>query len=314
MSVKRSSAFGGEGFKQRTKSLREEIGTLWAPCGINTEYMRLKTVLLHRPGSELDSLVNADSVQMLDLPEQGEAAKQHEAIEKTYKKQGVNVRLLKPQETPPPNIMFQADLIFMTPEGAVLARPASTVRAGEERFVAKRLGDLGIPIIKAIRGRGVFEGADAMWINPENVIVATGHRTNPEGAKQLESALKEQGVNTVRVGLPQGSMHLMGTLRLPSENLAVCWPGRVPYDAVRALHEFGYDVVYLPNLNEATKGAPLNFVVLEPMSVLMPGENPVTKNYFEDIDMKCLEVEIPDILKAAGGIACLTGVLEREMR
>jgi arginine deiminase len=314
MSSSRSSAFGGEGFKHRTSSLREEIGRIWASCGVDTEYRRLRTVLLHRPGAELSSLADADSAQMLSLPDLDKAMRQHRAIENVYKSQGVKVYLLEPGETPPPNTMFQADLTFMTPEGALLARPASTVRAGEERYVARRLTELGIPIIRSIRGKGVFEGADAMWLNPDTVMVATGHRTNPEGREQVEAALREQGVEAVRVGLPQGSMHLMGTLRLPSDDLAVCWPGRVPYDAVRALRDRGYDVEYLPDLAEAAKGAPLNFVVIEPMKVLMPGSNPITREFYEDLGIGCLEVEIPEILKAAGGVACLTGVIEREMQ
>jgi N-dimethylarginine dimethylaminohydrolase len=44
--------------------------------------------------------------------------------------------------------MFVSDLMFMTPEGVFLARPASTDRVGEERRVARRLTELGVPILK----------------------------------------------------------------------------------------------------------------------------------------------------------------------
>ena len=40
-----------------------------------------------------------------------------------------------------PNLMFCADLFVMTPQGAILARPASDVRAGEERWVARGLAE-----------------------------------------------------------------------------------------------------------------------------------------------------------------------------
>ena len=75
-----------------------------------------------------------------------------------------------------PNLMFVADLMFMTPEGAILGRPASTVRTGEERFVARRLAELGIAICR---------------------------------------------------------------------DLAISWPGRVPYAAVGALPERGDTVLFL---------------------------------------------------------------------
>jgi N-dimethylarginine dimethylaminohydrolase len=47
-------------------------------------------------------------------------------------------------------LMFVSDLMVITPEGAVLARPASTVRVGEERWVARQLAELGVPILKGL--------------------------------------------------------------------------------------------------------------------------------------------------------------------
>ena len=53
-------------------------------------------------------------------------------------------------------------------------RPASTVRAGEERYVAAALGALGVPILMSVHGNGTFEGADAMWAAPDLCFVADG--------------------------------------------------------------------------------------------------------------------------------------------
>ena len=98
----------------------------------------------------------------------------------------------------------------MTPEGAILGRPASTVRAGEERWIARRLADLGIPIARTVRGQGTFEGADAMWLDATTVLVGRGLRTNAEGAAQVAATLGEMGVETIVVDMPWGTMHLMG--------------------------------------------------------------------------------------------------------
>jgi N-dimethylarginine dimethylaminohydrolase len=75
---------------------------------------------------------------------------QHEALAQAYIQAGVKVFYVEPGEASLPNQMFVSDLMFMTPEGAVLARPASTVRAGEERWVARRLAELGVPILKGM--------------------------------------------------------------------------------------------------------------------------------------------------------------------
>jgi arginine deiminase len=205
-----------------------------------------------------------------------------------------------------------ADLMFMTPEGAIVGRPASTVRAGEERYVARRLADLGVPILRSVRGRGTFEGADALWIDPQTALVATGLRTNAEGAAQLTSLLREMGVEVIRVGLPYGAMHLMGTLRFADQDLAIAWPGRVPYAAVEALRARGYTVLFIPDTGEAVRGMSLNFVTLGPRRILMAAGNPVTQAFYEEAGITCQTVEVDEIHKAGGGIGCATGILERE--
>ncbi len=308
-----ASAYGGPGWSPRTDSLLREIGRVWSSCGIVDEWSPLRSVLLHRPGDELQELSEPDEAQMLSPLDPERARAQHDALAQAYRDAGVTVHYVEPEGTPPPNLMFMADLIFPTPEGLILARPASTVRAGEERLVARRLAELGIPILRTVRGRGTFEGADAAWVDPSTVLLATGLRTNAEGAAQVTSLLREMKVDVIPVGLPYGAMHLMGTLRFLDRDLAVAWPGRVPYVAVEALRAKGYTVLFLPDDTEAVQGAALNFVTLGPQSVLMAAGNPFTQAFFESAGVSCQTVEVDELLKAAGGIGCLTGVLEREI-
>jgi arginine deiminase len=307
-----ASAYGGPGWSPRMTSLRQEIGTVWRACGVASEWSPLKTILLHPPGPELAKIAEPDQSQMLDTLNAVLARSQHDALARAYRDLGVEVYYVDPQETPPPNLMFVADLLFLTPEGALLGRPASTVRAGEERLVARRLADLGIPILRTVRGTGTFEGADAAWLDPQTVLLATGLRTNPEGAAQVAATLHEMGVTALQVGLPHGSMHLMGLLRLADRDLAVAWPRRIPHAAVEALRARGFSVLFLPDEGEARRGMALNFVTLAPRTILMPAGNPLTQSFYENAGIACYTVEVDELLKAAGGIGCLTGILQRE--
>lgn len=239
------------------------------------------------------------------------AQRQHDALAEAFRSAGVSVHYVDPDEDVPPNLMFLADLMFMTPEGAILGRPASIVRAGEERFIARRLAELGIPILLSVHGEGTFEGADAAWIDLETVLLATGLRTNARGAAQVAGLLEKMGVEVIRVGLPYGTMHLMGQLRLVDRDLAVAWPGRVPHAAVEALRARGFEVLFLPEGDESRRGMALNVVTLGPRSVLMPGGNPVARSLYEEVAISCQTVDVSELVKAAGGIGCLTGVLER---
>jgi len=306
-----ASAYGGPGWSPRTASLRQEIGGLWAACGLDSEWAPLRAVLLQPPGRELEQADDPDGLQLLDAVDAARAQAQHEAMAAAYREAGVRVHYVDPEGTQPPNLMFVADLLFVTPEGAIVGRPASTVRAGEERFVARRLAELGIPILRTVRGRGTFEGADAAWLDSRTVLLATGLRTNAEGAAQVTSLLQEMGVNVIQVGLAYGTMHLMGQLRLVDRDLAIVWPGRAPFAAVEALRARGFRVLSLPDEEEATRGMALNFVTLAPRRILMAAGNPVSQAFYEAAGITCQTVPIDELTKAAGGIGCLTGVLER---
>lgn len=312
--VTEKAAFGGAGWSPRASSLREEIGRLWHACGVTNEWSVLKAVLLHRPGTEIEAVADPNTAQMLACMDAEAARVQHDAMARAFQEAGVAVYHVQPAQKPAPNLMFVADLLFMTPEGAIVGRAASTVRAGEERWVARRLAELGMPILRSVRGTGTFEGADAAWIDAETVLLATGLRTNAEGAAQVTRTLREMGVEVVHVGLPYGAMHLMGTLRFAERDLALAWYGRVPYAAVEALRARGYTVLFVPNEDEAKCGMALNFVTLGPRHVLMAAGNPITQAFYERAGISCETVRVSELLKAAGGIGCLTGILERETK
>ncbi|MCA9921031.1 MAG: hypothetical protein KC421_01600 [Anaerolineales bacterium] len=308
----KASAYGGEGWSPRLQSLAEELGSVWGICGSSSEWTRLKAVLLHRPGSELAASADPKAVQMLDSLDLERAQTQHDAIAQAYRDAGVAVHYVEPTSQPTPNQMFVADLLFMTPEGAILARPASTVRAGEERRVARRLAELGIPIIRSIGGNGTFEGADAMWIDAQTVILGRGLRTNDEGAKQVTAVLNQMGIEVIQVDLPYGTMHLMGMLRIVDHDLALAWPTRFVHRGVEALIQHGLRIAFIPDEAEALQGSALNLVVLGPREILMVAGNTNTQAFYESMGITCHTVAVNELSKAAGAIGCLTGVLERE--
>jgi N-dimethylarginine dimethylaminohydrolase len=249
----------------------------------------------------------------LEIPDWEVARWQHDALAQAYRDQGVSVHYVEPEGVPPPNLIFCADLFFMTPEGAILARPASTVRAGEERWVARRLVDLGIPILRTLRGNAIFEGADAHWLDECTVLIGRGLRTNEQAIFQITGVLNEMGVDVIAVDLPIGTMHLMGILRFLAQDLAIAWPYRLAWRAVEAMRTRGYQVIYIPDEAESTHGGALNFVTLGLREIILAAGNPITQEFLETHGVSCHTVEIAELHKAAGGIGCLTGVLKREL-
>jgi N-dimethylarginine dimethylaminohydrolase len=203
--------------------------------------------------------------------------------------------------------------MLMTPEGAIVTRPASTVRAGEERFVAGALARIGVPILMSVHGNGTFEGADVSWVDKDLCFLAEGLRTNEEGANQVERMLLGIGVKeVVRVGLPYGAMHLDGLLNFLDRDLAVVYPKRTPYKIVQTLLKRGFRLIDVEDEEEAHTELPMNFVALEPGAVLMPSGGDKLREKYEEAGVICHTVNISELIKAGGGIHCMTGYLKRD--
>ena len=316
-----AAAYGGPSWPAREASLADELGSVWSQCGIDSEYATLRTVLLHRPGAELFEVEDADEHLMLEAPDAALCGSQHDAMADAYRANGVQVVYVdpggaeaafsRPNQLPRPNQMFCADLFVMTPSGAIVGRPASTVRAGEERWIARRLADRGVPILRSVGGTGTFEGADLCWLSPGAAMIGRGLRTNTEGAAQVAATLAEIGVETLVVDLPHTSMHLMGEVRFADRDLAFARPGRIPWTALEALRKHGYEVRFFPDDHEMVRGFGHNFVTLGPRRLLMPEGCPLSRAAYEDAAVECVTVELGEIHKCAGGIGCLSGVVTR---
>jgi N-dimethylarginine dimethylaminohydrolase len=293
--------------------MAEEMETSWGDWGVSSEIGPLRSVLLRRPGPELDAVVDFDAMQMRSdlIPEI--VRQQHDAMAETYRSAGVDVHYVERGRTDKPNAMFVRDLMLMTPEGAIVTRPASTVRAGEERLVAEALAQLGVPILMTVHGSGTFEGADIAWVDPDLCFLAEGLRTNEDGADQVERMLREIGVSeVVRVGLPHGAMHLDGLLAIIDRDLAVIWPRRTPFKVVEMLRRRDFTFIEVDDEQEAQDFLPMNFVALAPGVILMPASGERMRAKYEAAGVICHVVDISECIKAGGGIHCMTGFLQRE--
>lgn len=308
-----SAAYGGTVWSPRTRSMREEMPEAWGDWGVSSECGRLGAVLLHRPGGELDEIEDYDAVQMRADLRPAVARAQHDALAEAYRVNGVAVHYLEGTRPDKPNTVFVRDLMLMTPEGAIVTRPASTVRAGEERFVAEALARLGVPILMSVHGEGTFEGADVVWVDRDLCFLAEGLRTNAAGADQVERMLREIGVGeVVRVGLPYGAMHLDGLLGILDRDLAVVWPRRTPHRAVSTLRERGFRLVEVTDEREAQECLPMNAVALAPGVVLMPAGGETLRAAYEAAGVTCHVVDVSELIKAGGGLHCMTGFLKRD--
>lgn len=285
-----------------------------AGIGVATEYGRLRRVMMHRPGAEIDGITDVEAVLWNDLVEPNKARREHDTLTALYRSFGVDVIELDPRDRATPNIYFCRDHFFMTPRGAVIARMASAARAGEEWTAARQLISNGVPIVHGVHGNAIFEGADVVYVRDGVVLVATGLRTDTDGAQQVATELKRMGFEPHIVNMPWGCGHIDGGVNIIGPRTAVMVPNNAPHAAYELLRHMGYTIINAMDARGIDHyGMAINMVPVAPNVVVMPAGNPTMRALFEQHDVECHEVDITELSKGGGGIHCMTGVIQRDM-
>lgn len=304
-------AIPGEKWFAKESSIIEDMTSLWGDWGVSSEVDKLKAVLMRRPGSEIDNFDwQAARFNAPISPEKFRA--QHDELAKLYKDHDVKVHYIEEQRDDRPNALFCRDLVLMTPEGAIVTRPAMEARRGEERYAAKKLADLGVPIIRTVCGSATFEGSMGLWIDRKTIVLASGVRTNREGYEMVSSELLRMGVtNIIHMQIPYGHAHIDGLLNMASHDVAMIHASQVPYDVCDMLKKQGIKLLECPSQIEAKQGLAINFVAIEPGLVIMPAGNPRSQELLEKNGIDVIPIEFDEILKGYGAIHCCTAFLKR---
>src|SRR3989339_492505 len=147
---------------------------------INSEFNKLKTVLIYCPGKEIDKIKSPGKVLFKAPVLLNKLRTEFEEYISVLSDMEVEVKLLNPGNNEIKgiyNLMYMRDLLFMTPYGAVVSNMACNIRKREPYFIEKFFEKERIPVLKKISGKGTFECADALWLNKNTVIVGVGKRT-----------------------------------------------------------------------------------------------------------------------------------------
>jgi N-dimethylarginine dimethylaminohydrolase len=303
----------GERWFPSEQSFSEAMPTYWGDWYCDSEVGTLRAVLMRRPGPELDAVTDPAAVRFKSMITADKARAEHDALAEVYRSHGIAVHYVDGYRLDRPNALFMRDQVLMTPEGAIVCRPAMEARRGEERHAAEALSRLGVPIVKTINGNGIFEGACLMWVDRKTVVLGTGCRANEEGAKQVERELRDMGVTDfIRFPIPYGHAHLDGLMNFPDTRTVMLFPWQVPYEVCKPLMDRGFRILENPHVEEIKLTFGINFVAIRPGTVVMPKGNPGTKSILEEAGIQCIEVDLSEIVKGWGAVHCMTAFLKRE--
>lgn len=305
---------------------REMLKQIWGrKWGISDEVGTLRVVLVHRPREEEIKAVTADAPYHeksgwrydpdgrwiwpgKDLPDLPKMQEQHHALVEIMQNEGIEVinldGVVPPGDGGHVMACMSRDYAVAVKGGVIVCRMARKRRRGEDALVAKKLGSLGVPILRTIHGTGVFEGGNFVQLNQENAVVGQGSLGNEEGERQVEEVLRVLGINLIRTALPGYQGHIDGYLGMAGKNLALVDTSMMSHHFQGTLKDLGIKVI---------PSSFTNVLVLKPGKILASTDiSDEARKALEKEGIETVTVDMLELGKALGGPRCSTCPLIRD--
>jgi len=284
--------------------------------GAQSELSPLRTVIVHRPGLELE-LIEKESPNkwLFDAkPNLRLAQKEHDIFTEVLRREGVNV--INIEQGTLPNQYFTRDVGFITELGAIVGNFRHEIRKGEEKPILSKLKCMKIPILLRLSSNAYLEGGDVIFIDRREVIIGVGERTNEEGFRRVKTVLLRKGivekVYKIHITCPE-AFHLDLAFNIASESLVALYPKALPKDFVLFLKSRDYTVIEVPY--EDFKNLAINWLAIRPGKVVFIDGYKVnrdTRRYLEAEGIDVISLEISELMKGRGGPRCMTLPVLRE--
>lgn len=302
------------------------LGRVWGRrWGVDNDVGELRAVMVSRPGVEWEPMMSGGEYvpefnawlgpekmwywEGEERPDLALAQAQHDTLTETLGAEGVEVLSL---DSPMPHLtrsVFTRDQAIVAPGGAVICRFGVDYRRGEERVISRTLGKLEMPILRTIHGAGLMEGGSFCWLNPRAAAVSIGHRSNHEGARQLEEILAVMGVELLWVDNVGYGIHIDGSLVMIDVDLALVSMPDLPWWFLERLGELGIHTVDAHPLDGAFG---VNCLAVRPGRVIMSAHAERTADKLRGMGIEVILVEYDELHKGGGGIHCSTLPLIRD--
>ena len=274
----------------------------------------LRRVLVKRP-DEVFAVEDPDRWHYAASPDLESARQEHDSLVETLRQAGAEVLFHQELQPDRADAIYVFDPILLTDHGAVVLSMGKDLRRGEEKSLAQRLRELGVPTLFSLEGDARAEGGDLLWLDEATLAAGIGFRTNREGVRQLRTCLEPFGIEVKEFELPyytgpEACLHLLSLISILDSDLAVVYPPLMPVPFWQELEARGLQLVIVPEEEFETMGT--NVLALGPRDCLVLEANPVTRLNLEKAGCRVVSYQGNEIsLKCEGGPTCLTRPLLR---
>jgi N-dimethylarginine dimethylaminohydrolase len=236
--------------------------------------------------------------------------KQHDALVKALKAEGVEVALLDRAAPGRMKQIFTRDSCIGVEGGAIVTRLARRVRRGEERPIQEALAKIGCPILHTVHGAGIFEGGGFAMLNDKTAVASVSIACNEEGVRQIEFVLNTQGITLLKVHVPGYRIHIDGMFMMVDVDTCIINPNELPYWFLEKLKEMKFRTIELPPDDSPFS---LNCLAVRPGRVLMhTGITPRLADRLHKAKIDVVHVDYGAVELGGGGIHCSTCPLIRD--
>lgn len=305
----------------------EQQSEVWGGAwGCDNDVGRLRKVLMHRPGDELNIIDPSKRLEHLGsygdaegqtwywrgdtIPSIEEQQAQHDALTSLLRDEDVEVVELKRCAPGRHKSVYTRDSCIGVKGGAIVTRLGPKVRRGEEGPVTETLAAIGMPILRTIHGTGLMEGGSFVWLKPNLAVIGRSSRVNAEGARQVEEVLAAQGAEVLFVDLTGYRLHIDGALVMVDVDTAIINPTQLPFWFLEEMQARGIRTV---EIHPGDDVGVVNCLAVRPGRVIMQdGLSPRTAETLDKLGIEVLPIDYGKLMLGGGGIHCSTSPLLRD--
>jgi N-dimethylarginine dimethylaminohydrolase len=296
-------------------------GRLW---GCTNDVGKLRAVLMHRPGEELDVVRNLPMPEIggygdpqsgwywmgRTLPDLPAMQRAHDTLAGMLRAEGVDVIYVDKAAPGRMKQIYTRDSVIGVKGGAIVTRLARRVRRGEEWPVTRALANAGCPILGTLHGSAVFEGGGFALLDDKTAVCSVSVACNPEGVHQLELLLGTLGIDLIKVPGMGYRIHIDGAFVMVDVKTAIVNVNELPFFFIEELKRRDIRMIELPQDDNAFS---VNCLAVAPGRVIM--HTPTTPRLADRLDragITVLPIDYDCVEIGGGGIHCSTAPLARD--